>query len=141
MPYLFCGENEKTLYVKLSGWDKLGKMFSHRGEKNARGRVCEGIVTAYNFFLYGETSSDMCSWVENWGTLDRLLYYFKHLFCLILSLVICSIALGWRWFVSNNPGYDAIIYGLLNDADLSILKAVGQQIKDALKDILIVIMK
>ena len=141
MPYLFGVENGKTLYVKLSGWDKLGNMFSHRGEKNARGRVCGGIVSAYNFFLYGETASDMCSWVENWGTLDRLLYYFKHLFCLILSLVVCGISLGWRWFVSNNPGYDAIIQGLLHEADISILITIWVKISDILKDIIVILIK
>ena len=140
LPFLF-DDKEKTLYVKLSGWNKIGNMFNHRGEKNGRGRVCEGIVSAYNFFLYGETGSDMCSWVANWGTFDHVVYRLKHVFCLIVSLFVCGIVMGWQWFLSNNPGYEAIVDGLLSDADLSILMAVGQQIKDVLKDILIVIMK
>ena len=140
LPYLF-EDNSKTLYVKLSGWNKIGNMFNHRGEKNGRGRVCEGIVSAYNFFLYGETGSDMCGWVANWGTFDHVVYRLKHVFCLIVSLIVCGIVMGWQWFLSNNPGYDAIVDGLLSDADLSILMAVGQQIKDVLKDILIVVMK
>ena len=140
LPYLF-DDNSKTLYVKLSGWNKIGNMFSHRGEKNGRGRVCEGIVSAYNFFLYGEAGSDMCSWVANWGTFDHILYRLKHIICLMVSLIVCGIVMGWQWFLSNNPGYDAIVDGLLSDADLSILMAVWQQIKDTLKDILVVIMK
>jgi hypothetical protein len=140
LPFLF-DDKEKTLYVKLSGWNKIGNMFNHRGEKNGRGRVCEGIVSAYNFFLYGETGSDMCSWVANWGTFDRVVYGLKHVFCLIVSLIVCGMALGWRWFLSNNPGYDAIVDGLLSDADLSILITIWVKISDILKDMLIVLMK
>jgi hypothetical protein len=49
--------------------------------------------------------------------------------------------LGWQWFLSNNPGYDAIVDGLMSDTDLSILITIWQKISDILKDILIVIMK
>lgn len=141
LPHLFDDDKQKTLYVKLSGWNKLGTMFNHRGEKNGRGRVCEGIVSAYNFFLYGETGSDMCSWVSNWGTFDRVVYGFKHIFCLIVSLIVCGTVLGWQWFLSNNPGYDAIVDGLLCNSDLSILITIWVKISDILKDILIVLMK
>jgi hypothetical protein len=142
LPYLFGGnEDENTLYVKLSGLNKLGNMFNHRGEKNGRGRVCEGIVSAYNFFLYGETGSDMCSWLSDWGITDRVLYGLKEVFCLIVSLIVCGVALGWKWFLSNNPGYDAIVGGLMSDGDISILMTVSQKIADVLKDLLVVIIK
>lgn len=138
LPFLF---EDKTLYVKLSGLNKLGNMFSHRGEKNGRGRVCEGIVSAYNFFLYGETGSDMCSWLHNWSVSDRIVYGMKEVFFLIVSLVICVIVMGWRWFLSNNPGYDAIVCGLMSDADISILMTVWKKIEDTLKDLIIVVVK
>jgi hypothetical protein len=138
LPYLF---EESTLYVKLSGLNKIGNMFNHRGEKNGRGRVCEGIVSAYNFFLYGEHGSDMCGWVANWGTFDRIAHGFKHVFCLIVSFIVCGIVLGWQWFLSNNPGYDAIVDGLLCNSDLSILITIWQKIADALTDLIIVLVK
>jgi len=138
LPYLF---EDKTLYVKLSGWNKIGNMFNHRGEKNGRGRVCEGIVSAYNFFLYGETGNDMCSWLHNWSASEHILYGMKHVFCLIVSLIVCGIVLGWKWFLSNNPGYDAIVGGLMSDTDISILMAIWQKISDALKDLIIVVVK
>jgi len=138
LPFLF---EDKTLYVKLSGWNKLGNMFSHRGEKNGRGRVCEGIVSAYNFFLYGETGSDMCSWVANWSTTDRIVYGLKEVFCLIVSLIVCVVALGWKWFRENNPGYDAIVDGFLSEGDISILITVWQKIADTLKDVIIAVIK
>lgn len=141
LPYMFEEENQKTLYVKLSSWNKLGTMFNHRGEKNGRGRVCEGIVSAYNFFLYGETGSDMCSWVHNWSTNDRIVYGLKEVFCLFVSLIVCGIAMGWGWFTSNNPGYDEIVYGLLSDSDISILMAMWQKIADTLKDLIIIFVK
>jgi hypothetical protein len=141
LPYLFDYDKEKTLYVKLSGWNKVGNMFSHRGEKNGRGRVCEGIVSAYNFFLYGEAGSDMCSWLSNWSTFDRVVHGFKNIFCLIVSLIVCGIVLGWQWFLSNNPAYDTIVDGLLSDTDLSILITIWVKISDILKDIIVVLMK
>jgi len=138
LPFLF---DEKTLYVKLSGWNKLGNMFSHRGEKNGRGRVCEGIVSTYNFFLYGETGSDMCSWLSNWSVSDRIVYGLKEVFFLIVSLIICASVVGWKWVLFNNPGYDAIVEGLLSDGDISILFAMWQKIADTLKDLLVIIIK
>jgi hypothetical protein len=141
LPYLFDDANEKTMYVKLSGWNKLGNMFSHRGEKNGRGRVCEGIVSAYNFFLYGETGSDMCSWINNWSLCDRVVYGLKEVFCLIVSLIICVIVVGWKWFLLNNPGYDAIVERLMSDADISILIAIRQKIADTLKDLIVILVK
>lgn len=138
LPFLF---DEKTLYVKLSGWNKLGNMFSHRGEKNGRGRVCKSIVSAYNFFLYGETGSDICSWVANWSTTDRFVYGMKEVFCLIVSLIVCGVALGWKWFLSNNPGYDVIVDGLMSVDDISILMAVWQKIVDTLKDLIVILVK
>jgi hypothetical protein len=138
LPFLF---EDKTLYVKLSGWNKLGNMFSHRGEKNGRGRVCEGIVSAYNFFLYDETGSDMCSWVANWSTTDRIVYGLKEVFCLFVSLIVCVVALGWKWFRENNPCYDAIVDGFLSEGDISILMAVWQKIVDTIKDVIIAVIK
>lgn len=133
LPFIFSG-NERTLYVKLSGWNKIGKMFNHRGEKNGKGRVCEGIVSAYNFFL---CRSDMCSWVGDWTLVEHILYKLKHLFCVVVVFVVfISSALG-KWLIKNNPGYDAIVEHLLHEHDLSILKAMWQQIVDVMKDMLV----
>lgn len=134
LPYLFDDDNENTLYVKLSGWNKLGNMFNHRGEKNGRGRVCEGIVSAYNFFLYGEPGSDMCSWVSNWTTFDRVVYSIKHAFCLIVSLIVYGVVLGYHWFITNNQ---SVLNDLLdNDDDLTIIFV---KIRDTFNDLLIAV--
>jgi hypothetical protein len=133
LPFIFGG-NERTLYVKLSGWNKLGNMFNHRGEKNGRGRVCEGIVSAYNFFLGG---SDMCSWIDDWSMNEHFLYKLKHLFCIILVFIVCIVLAIGKWFIKNNPGYDAIFNNMLHENDLSILKAMWHQMTDILKDIIV----
>jgi hypothetical protein len=136
LPFVFSGNNERTLYVKLSGWNKIGSMFNHRGEKNGRGRVCEGIVSSYNFFLYG---SDMCSWVDDWTLAEHFLYKLKHFVCLAIVFIVSLVGAFGKWFIKNNPGYDAIVGNILHKSDLSILMALWQQMIDVMKDMLVLL--
>jgi hypothetical protein len=131
LPYIFENEHDvKILYVKLSGWNKIGNMFTHRGEKDGRGRVCEGIISTYNFFLYGENGSDMCSWLYNWTSMDHILYKLKHFVCIVLVCLIVIISK-----TSSNINYEK--YLNLDEETSRLLMCLLQKILDGFKDIIV----
>lgn len=142
-PFIFEKEKDvKILYVKLTSINKLINMISHRGEKDGRGRVCEGIVSAYNFFLYGETGSDMCSWISNWNNYDYIIYKLKYIFCILIMWIICFLILIIKITRDKNTFVSHIIKkcDIIGNCDIesrSILNCLWGKIIDTVKDIII----
>ena len=91
MPYIFKDyiekENRKTLYVTLTRYDKIKSILNVSNEKTIHGRVLEGIIDTYNFFLKGY-ATDMCSYVEEWGIIENMRYcIFSYAYKMLVYLV------------------------------------------------------
>jgi len=91
MPYIFKDymekEKRKTLYITLTRYDKIKSILNVSNEKTIHGRVLEGIIDTYNFFLKRH-STDMCSYVEEWGIVENMRYcIFSYVYKILVYLV------------------------------------------------------
>ena len=92
IPYIFPERentsDNKILYVSISQQSRLKNMFLIRNEITAHGRVLEGILDVYNFFLR-EKPTVICSFVNQWSLLDFMLLRTKQMTITILIYLIC----------------------------------------------------
>ena len=91
MPYIFndleMKQNRKTLYMTLTRYDKIKSILNVSNEKTIHGRVLEGIIDTYNFFLKNRMT-DMCSYVEEWGIPETLRYsIFNYAYKLLVYVI------------------------------------------------------
>lgn len=61
--------NKKILYLSINHYSKIKNMFSTKNENTPQGRILEGILDCYNFFLYNKRNR-LCSYVNEWGFID-----------------------------------------------------------------------
>jgi len=76
LPYIFklrTNDDRKILYMKIIQSSKLVGIFCSRGEESIDGRVLEGLLDTYNFFMQDQNTS-MCSFVNNWGYINLIRY-------------------------------------------------------------------
>jgi hypothetical protein len=76
VPHIFKTQDNgssKVLYMKLACLSKIGMMFNVSGEENIDGRILEGLLDTYNFFM-GGNNTEMCSFVNGWGIPDIIRY-------------------------------------------------------------------
>ena len=59
--------------MTLTRYDKIKSILNVSNEKTIHGRVLEGIIDTYNFFLKNRMT-DMCSYVEDWGIPETIRY-------------------------------------------------------------------
>lgn len=86
VPYLF-NEKETSLYMRLTQFDKIKSILNISYEKTIHGRILEGIIDTYNFFLKMKTTQ-MCSYTSNWNQYDKLYYKStKTLYHLLIYLI------------------------------------------------------
>jgi hypothetical protein len=93
MPFIFKPSKlsyKKILYMKLTQFNKLYGMFNIKNEEIIEGRILEGLLDTYNFFLKNKDTW-MCSYVENWGVISTARYNFCSLIywfllCLFIKL-------------------------------------------------------
>tara|TARA_B110000211_G_scaffold209707_1_gene247225 strand:- start:580 stop:1485 length:906 start_codon:yes stop_codon:yes gene_type:complete len=86
-PYIFkerTVDDDKILFIRLTSYGKLKKMLNIRGEHNHSERMLEGILDTHRFFK-GDKST-LCSWINNWGFLDYLIFRSRQIFWLIMVL-------------------------------------------------------
>lgn len=90
LPYIFkIQEDRKILYMKLTQSSKLQKIFNVCGELNVDGRVLEGMLDTYNFFMTNK-STEMCSFVNNWGFISMIRYnVINYIYFLMVYFFIC----------------------------------------------------
>ena len=76
-PYLFSindkSKSVKNLYMKITRYDKLSTVLNISYEKTIHGRILEGILDTYNFFLKSKETK-MCSFVEDWNIINSVHY-------------------------------------------------------------------
>ena len=97
MPYIFKPERlptKRILYMKLTQIDKIHNMFNIRNEEIIEGRVLEGLLDTYNFFLK-KKDTYMCSYVDCWGTISTARY---NLYSLLYWIMAC-LFIRVRYFI------------------------------------------
>ena len=86
-PFIFhdreCHLNKKILYVSINHVSKMTTMFTTKNERNACGRILEGILDCYDFFLHGHPTK-ICSFVHQWSSLDFIKLRTKHLLLVLI---------------------------------------------------------
>jgi len=91
-PYIFkIQPHKKILYLDLFGFDKITRLLNVKNEYNNYHRILSGLLDIHHFFIK-KTSTQMCSYVNDWSCLN---YYFIYLkifieksFILFIRLVI-----------------------------------------------------
>jgi len=79
-PYIFNKEtNIKILYLDLFGYDKIGYLLNVKNENTNYHRILSGMLDIHSFFIK-QTSTSMCSYVNNWNCTHIFHHYVK--FCL-----------------------------------------------------------
>jgi len=76
MPHVFKPSRRKdkrTLYMKLTQLTRLQNILNVKGETTIHGRVLEGMLDTYNFFLKGHDTT-MCSYVDHWNITHTIRY-------------------------------------------------------------------
>ena len=63
----------KNLYMKLTQYDRIKTTINVSYEKTVHGRILEGLIDTYNFFLKNN-ETNMCSYVEEWSQINKIYY-------------------------------------------------------------------
>ena len=69
----------KILYLDLFGYDKIGNLLNVKNEKTNYHRILSGMLDIHNFFIK-QTSTSMCSYVNDWNYLNNTRNCFKQVF-------------------------------------------------------------
>lgn len=77
IPYIFEVRNDrKILHLDLFGYDKIKYLINIKNEKSNFHRILSGVLDIHNFFIK-QTSTDMCSYVNDWSLLSKSRICFK----------------------------------------------------------------
>lgn len=84
-PHIFMGEEEvkdrKQLYIQLNGIDKFFNMIHIKSETSMLNRIIRGVEDMRMFVLRSGDTTFMCSFVERWNEVDKVMYNSKPLIC------------------------------------------------------------
>jgi hypothetical protein len=71
-PYIFEKiHGRKILYLDLYGFDKITNLLNVKNEKTNFHRILTGMLDIHNFFIK-QSSTQMCSFVNDWNSIDKL---------------------------------------------------------------------
>ena len=85
-PFIFNDEltiSNKTLYLNIHNFDKLGNSISIKNEKTNYSRILYGILDIHTF-LMTKNSTSMCSYVNDWSVFEKINNY---IFVYILKMI------------------------------------------------------
>jgi len=89
-PYIFGVKRErKVLYLNVLSYKNILQSINIKNEKSNTHRVLSGLIDIHSFYIK-QTSSDMCSYVNDWSTTDKLFNVFT---ILLERIIIQSIGL------------------------------------------------
>lgn len=88
-PELFEGP-ARTLFVQVTTYGRLGRMFSTGSEVNILHRLVVGVADANDFFTTG--SSEMCSFTDEWSGLGKFAFCLREIAMCIVYLVLSKVA-------------------------------------------------
>jgi hypothetical protein len=83
-PYLFPSSknfiinNKKTLFLDLFGYDKISYLLNVKNEKTNFHRILSGLLEIHHFFIK-QSSTPMCSYVQDWTIKHNIHYQIKVL--------------------------------------------------------------
>ena len=81
-PYVFPFKKDKQnverkiLYLDLFGYDKVKYLVNVKNEKSGFHRTLSGLLEIHNFFIK-QSSTEMCSYVNDWSIFNRGRYFLK----------------------------------------------------------------
>ena len=85
-PFIFTKTEKKTLFINLATYKRIKKMIFVKNEVNIWPRLLSGVIDANNFFT--GSSSDFCSYVNNWGITDFSLIRIREIIIILIILLI-----------------------------------------------------
>jgi len=96
-PYMFkpC-PNKKILYLDLFGYDKLINFFNVKNEKTNCHRILTGMLDIHNFYIK-QSETPMCSYVNEWGIINRSRLSIKGLNEMIIVYTVCILNILSRY--------------------------------------------
>jgi len=96
-PYMFkpC-PNKKILYLDLFGYDKLINFFNVKNEKTNFHRILAGMLDIHNFYIK-QSDTPMCSYVNEWGIINRSRLSIKGLNETIIVYTVCILNILSRY--------------------------------------------
>ena len=96
-PYMFkpC-PNKKILYLDLFGYDKLINFFNVKNEKTNCHRILTGMLDIHNFYIK-QSETPMCSYVNDWGMINRSRLSIKGLNEMIIVYTVCILNILSRY--------------------------------------------
>jgi hypothetical protein len=110
IPHIFYNRDKynevKILYICINQFGRLKLMFQTK-EKNVDGRILEGILDAYKFFM-NEKPTTICSYVNNWTKRDYILLRIKQYIILILFFLLYIITLVTKYIYPYIKSYTII---------------------------------
>jgi hypothetical protein len=111
-PYIFKITNDrKVLHLDLFGHNKIRHLINIKNENTNFHRILSGLLDIHNFFIK-QSSTDMCSYVNDWSIIDR-----SRIF---LRIIIEKIIIYFFYFVISiqkcipNEIKDYVLYKILS---------------------------
>jgi len=124
-PYFFKEKpNRKILFFDLSGPDKFSYIFNIKNEKTNLYRILYGILDIHIFFTK-KTETFMCSYIDEWGCINKIRYYIRF----FLEKIICFIYY-FIFLIKNYIDFhliDTISYKIINNLINDIFKILIQK--------------
>ena len=87
-PYIFKSKERKRkiLFFNLLSINKIKNMIFIKDEKNVYPRLLEGLMDTHTFFDKNK-ANNMCSYVNNWGITDILLFRLREIITIIIIYI------------------------------------------------------
>ena len=96
-PYMFKpSPNKKILYLDLFGYDKVFNFFNVKNEKTNCHRILSGMLDIHNFYIK-QSDTPMCSYVNDWGIINRSRLSIKGLNETIIVYTVCILNILSRY--------------------------------------------
>ena len=118
-PYFFKEKpNRKILFLDLSGPDKFTYILNIKNEKTNLYRILSGILDIHIFFTK-KTETFMCSYVSEWGYINKTRCYFRFFLEKILCVISYFIVLIKKYIDFHL--IDSICYKIITNLVYDIL--------------------
>jgi hypothetical protein len=100
-------KGKKVLHLELLSLDRLAHSFIIKNEKNNFQRILEGLLDIHGFYVK-QTSTTMCSYVNDWTLYEQTFYSFK----MIIERMIVN-TIWWiqyvRKYLPTNVGENVLV--------------------------------
>lgn len=127
-PYIFplnknTNYNKKILHLNLFGFDKVSHAINVKNESCNSHRILSGLLDIHNFFIK-QSSTQMCSYVEDWTLFNKLHVFTKTIVEQIIVYIVYFL-LFIKKYISNefqNNIFYKIATKILHDIYIILLE-------------------